>query len=100
MSDNNTGVAYYTYSPICGGGKDFEGRLGLHIAAIFVILGTSAFGNSLSSVPFPISFRCFVSSFCQKAPSTPCSRSRVHICQVFWVWCHYRNGFHPSSRFV
>src|SRR5271170_232514 len=50
MSDNNTGVAYYTYSPICGGGNDFEGRLGLHIAAIFVILVTSSFGNSLPKI--------------------------------------------------
>lgn len=47
MSDNNTDAAYYTYSPICGGGNDFEGRLGLHIAALFVILVTSAFGNFL-----------------------------------------------------
>jgi hypothetical protein len=44
MSDNNTDAAYYTLSPICGGGNDFEGRLGLHIAALFVILVTSTFG--------------------------------------------------------
>jgi len=44
MSANNSDIAYYTFSPICGGGNDYDGRLGLHIGAVFVILGTSAFG--------------------------------------------------------
>src|SRR5277367_6186456 len=100
MSDNDTGVAYYTYSPICGGGNDYDGRLGLHVAAIFVILVTSAFGNSLQSPRFILISRCFVSSICQKAPPTPCTRHGVHIRQVFWIWRHYCNGFHSSPRFV
>jgi zinc transporter 1/2/3 len=41
---NSSDIAYFTYSPICGGGNDFDGRLGLHIAAVFVILATSMFG--------------------------------------------------------
>lgn len=44
MTDNSSDIAYYTYSPICGGGNEFNGRLGLHIAAIFIILVTSMFG--------------------------------------------------------
>ena len=47
MSTNDT--AYYTYSPICGGGNDFDGRLGLHVAALFVILVTSMFGMNFES---------------------------------------------------
>jgi len=46
-SDNATDIAYYTFSPVCGGGNDFDGRLGLHVAAIFVILVTSTFGSDL-----------------------------------------------------
>jgi hypothetical protein len=47
MSDNSTDsdLAYYTFSPTCGGGNDYSGRLGLHVAAIFVILVTSMFGK-------------------------------------------------------
>jgi hypothetical protein len=67
MSDNNTGVAYYTYSPICGGGNDFEGRLGLHIAAIFVILVTSSFGNSLPKILCSGSFQVFYFLFVPKS---------------------------------
>jgi solute carrier family 39 (zinc transporter), member 1/2/3 len=65
MSDgNNSNIAYYSLSPICGGGNDFNGRLGLHITAVFVILATSMFGIPLflrtanSPVPgalFPLS---------------------------------------------
>ena len=44
MSDNSSDIAYYTYSPTCGGGNEFNGRLGLRIAAIFIILVTSMFG--------------------------------------------------------
>jgi hypothetical protein len=47
----NPDASYYTLSPICGGGNDFNGRLGLHIAAIFIILGTSTFGMILPA-PF------------------------------------------------
>lgn len=45
MSNNNSSdAAYYTYSPTCGSGNDISGRLGLRIAAIFIILATSTFG--------------------------------------------------------
>src|SRR5271154_5292337 len=51
-SDNSTlnpDAAYWTFSPVCGGGNDFDGRLGLHIAAIFIILVTSAFGMQINA---------------------------------------------------
>ena len=44
--DIPSGIAYDTFSPTCGGGNDFDGRLGLHVAAIFIILVTSSFGTS------------------------------------------------------
>jgi hypothetical protein len=34
-------------STACAGGNDFDGRLGLRIGALFIILATSAFGQSI-----------------------------------------------------
>ena len=74
MSDNSSDIAYYTYSPICGGGNDFNGRLGLHIAAVFIILVTSTFGISRNTgLADLILRRGIVSDVGQKDPSTPYS---------------------------
>jgi hypothetical protein len=97
MSVNNTDAAYYTLSPICGGGNDFEGRLGLHIAALFVILITSTFGIPiLTPYSFVVIVRCNVPSRFQKVPSSSYSEYRFHVRQVLLLRCHYRNRFHPS----
>jgi len=86
MSDNSSDIAYYTYSPICGGGNDFNGRLGLRVAAIFVILVTSMFGiASIESHLYIINNHFVGALFPMSAKKLP----RLHIPKVTFTFAKF-----------
>lgn len=82
----------------CSRDNDYDGRMGLRISAIFVILIGSTFGKRKNSYT-PLLRRLIADRRCFPRLRWSSSRSRsarmgLFHSQIFRLWCYHSDGFH------
>jgi hypothetical protein len=87
-------------APTCDSGNAFDGRIGIRVSSIFVILVGSTLGKgitSLYSITLLTMRRRGFSRFCEAEPKSRGPRLGFFHCQILWLGCDYRHGFHTSD---
>lgn len=86
----------------CAGSNDYDGRIGVRISAIFVILVTSLFGQQTLisvNVAAVLTGRCrhMVPRLRKATPRSRCTGMGLLHRKILRFRCYYCDGFHPCK---
>jgi len=92
-------VAAASDTPACGTSNDYDGRMGLRISAIFVILAGSLLGmKSTAKTSAAVDdSRCCVPRLCTSTQRRWDSVVGVFHSKVLWLGRHYRYGVYTRK---